>query len=188
MMIKPAIGDQMSAQGIRKEDVEFDIAITKYLNAGGTIERAQERLRLAAEKMQASAAQRTPERGHSGLADAEHSGEANRTQPMPSGRLQSASPLPYPHSRTRRDLTVIGKTQDSIKKGYLILMKTSDGRAWGSVGWHELDGMDRDGSIARLIKSKVATPMDRFATLNQVLSDKQFTEIYNEAQKQLPAE
>lgn len=187
MMIKPTIGDQMSSQGVRKEDVEFDIAITKYLNAGGTIERAQDRLLIAAEKMPAPVTQRTPD-GRSGLADAGHSGEAVRPQSTPSGQLTSASPQPYHQSRTRRGITAITSSQESIKKGYLILMKTSDGRAWGSVGWHELDGMDRDGSVARLIKSKVAAPMDRFATLDQVLSDKQFTEIYHESQKQLPAQ
>lgn len=115
MMIKPTIGDQMSSQGIRKEDVEFDIAITKYLNAGGTIERAQDRLLIAAEKMPAPVMQRTPD-GHSGLADAGHSGEATNS-PASKARLLSASPQPYHQSRTRRDLTAIASAQAREQAG-----------------------------------------------------------------------
>jgi len=42
-----SMGAAMQRAGVKPEDVAFDIAIAKYLNSGGTFERAHERLRIA---------------------------------------------------------------------------------------------------------------------------------------------
>lgn len=46
-----AIADQFRSQGIDHRDVEFDIAISKYLNAGGTVAGALRRVEIASERM-----------------------------------------------------------------------------------------------------------------------------------------
>ena len=71
------------------------------------------------------------------------------------GQMTLAVPA-RPHSRTTRDIQSILAVEPTIAKGLLEMRKTHDGRVWGSVCWHELDGMDRDGTIARLDTSRVA--------------------------------
>jgi hypothetical protein len=83
-----------------------------------------------------------------------------------------------PPARTTRGRDVIIAMQRNIRTGLLFMMKTSDGRAWGKVKYHELGGMTRDGEMARRIMDFVGTPMDREAPLNDLLTDAQFTEIY----------
>jgi hypothetical protein len=46
-----AMADAFEKNGLTKTDAEFDIAISKYLNSGGTIDRAYHRLNVAAAKM-----------------------------------------------------------------------------------------------------------------------------------------
>lgn len=99
-----------------------------------------------------------------------------------SGQLIPA--LPVRDADTKRGLKSISAIQSTIKQGLIELKKTTDGRPWGSVGWHELDGMDRDGAIARLVKQNVNPPRNQFAMLRTFVSNKQFEEIVSAAQKQ----
>lgn len=115
---------------------------------------------------------RVPDRGGEG-----HAPDA-RKHP-----LSLAQPVREP-SRTERGISSIKLVQSTIQKGLLELRKTADGKAWGSVCWHELEGMDRDGSIARLIKAGVNPPKNQHAELRSFLSNKQFEEICNAAKKQ----
>lgn len=91
---------------------------------------------------------------------------------------------PYLPGRSTRGLASIVATQRTMRSGLLFLTKTSDGRAWGDVGWHELDGMDRDGAIARIIKRKFGLPANRFVTLAEHMTDTQFLGVINEAKQQ----
>lgn len=51
MRPETAIGEALRNSGIESRDIEFDIAIAKYLNSGGTIDGAIKRLDVAAERM-----------------------------------------------------------------------------------------------------------------------------------------
>lgn len=102
--------------------------------------------------------------------------------PYASGHTSNA--LPVRDADTKRGLKSISAIQSTIKQGLIELKKTTDGRPWGSVGWHELDGMDRDGAIARLVKRNVNPPRNQFAMLRTFVSNKQFEEIVSAAQKQ----
>lgn len=101
------------------------------------------------------------------------------------GQSRPASPARPPiKPNPARGLTSIASIQPVIEKGLLEMRKTHDGRVWGSVGWHELDGMDHDGVIARLIKQKANPPKDKYAELRAVLTNKQFGEILDAAKEQ----
>jgi hypothetical protein len=58
--VMTSIAEQLQRSGVNPRDVQFDIAIARYLNSGGTIAGAQARLDLAAARM--------PGDGHSILA------------------------------------------------------------------------------------------------------------------------
>lgn len=210
-----AMKSALSKAGVRAEDVELDIALTKYLNSGGTIERAYDRVRVAADRMSgegqihcaddsrgSDAQTRQPVEDARGLKSRARFGHAAVSSPSSSNREGEghrggvsaghhgvALPVREPArpSNTTRGLASITAAQDAIKRGYLIIMKTSDGRPWGKVGWHELDGMGRDGTIAKLIKAKVNPPKNQFAKLDDLMTDAQFTEIYDAARKQIAA-
>lgn len=71
------------------------------------------------------------------------------------------------------------KIDKAVQKAVEILTfgyKVADGRDWADVGAHELDSLDRDGSMAREIKRElpVLTGNMRFANLREVLTVDQF--------------
>ena len=68
-MSDTALGAAFKRTGIRPEIVEFDKAITKLLNSGGTIEDARERVEAAAARLPPEADPRVP-KGHQMLASA----------------------------------------------------------------------------------------------------------------------
>lgn len=105
---------------------------------------------------------------------------------IPLPNLRAINPMPP--ARTTRGLAAIMSTQKTIKDGFIFIAKTSDGRPWGAVCYHELAGMKRDGTIARRIMDMIGTPMDQFASIDILLSDAQFREIYDaEATERAPA-
>jgi hypothetical protein len=68
-----------------------------------------------------------------------------------------------------------------IRFGY----KTADGTDWAQVGAHELDGMDRDGAMARAVKARIGvlTNEDRFRKIGDLMTAKQFEEVANDVRK-----
>ena len=112
-------------------------------------------------------------------------GEPGAMRSMPISRATQS----LPPARTARGLAAILSTQKTIKDGLIFIAKTSDGRPWGSVCYHELAGMKRDGTIARRVMDMIGTPMDQFASIDNLLTDAQFREIYDaEATERAPAD
>lgn len=68
-----------------------------------------------------------------------------------------------------------------IQFGY----KTADNTDWADVGAHELDGMDRDGAMARAVKARIGvlTNEDRFRTVGDLMTAKQFNEVVDQVRK-----
>lgn len=64
-------------------------------------------------------------------------------------------------------------------------VRTSDNRAWGDVGAHELHGMKRDGLIAKLISDRlgVLTNEQRFQPLRALIKPTEFAEILQQARQ-----
>lgn len=67
----------------------------------------------------------------------------------------------------------------------LDLTKTSDGRAWGDVGAHELDGMARDGAIARAVRARlgILTNEQRFKPLRELIRPDEFRALLREVRE-----
>jgi hypothetical protein len=230
------LGEALEAAGYHPRDVEFDLAIAKYLNSGGTIDGMIARVNVAAARM--------PGMGQETLAEQNHSRNAQTRQPVEDGgavsilpkgqqagapssssnheerghqtraldvgqRSSAPSPRVPDHSerghafgadnsgrsltatsrcepsRTERGLSSIKLVQTTIQKGLLQLRKTSDGRSWASIRWHELYGMRGDGGIADIILKRANPPKDKSSELITILSNKQFGEIVDDAQKQI---
>lgn len=66
-----------------------------------------------------------------------------------------------------------------LARTVLDTCKTSDGRAWGDVGAHELDAMDLDGVRARAIKDRIGplSNAQRFKPLRELITPEAFAEI-----------
>lgn len=124
------------------------------------------------------------------MADMQPKGQTIEPQfhPAPSSPLPRnntiSSPAPYkPRVITlerlekRRELQRIVQ----IKFGY----KTSDGTDWAQIGAHELDGMDRDGAMARAVKARIGilTNEDRFRTVGDLMTAKQFEEVADQVRR-----
>jgi hypothetical protein len=64
--------------------------------------------------------------------------------------------------------------------------KTADGRPWGNVGAHELDGMDRDGALARAVKARLGqlSNRQRFQTLRELMAPDAFEACVDELREQ----
>lgn len=87
---------------------------------------------------------------------------------------------PSPESKARID-SIIKRAVQHIQFGY----KTSDGTDWAQIGAHELDGMDRDGAMARAVKARIGvlTNEDRFRTVGDLMTAKQFNEVVDQVRR-----
>lgn len=217
MKHETALAAALQACGVRQEDVDFDIAIARYLNSGGTIERALALLNVAAARMSCEGLDRRAidvglhhvaqtrqqvedEIGRDGCALKEAVSKVPISHSFNRGgdglsvlatlrHTAPAIPVREPPKPVKpnapRGLTSIVSATQPIKRGFLIMHKTSDGRPWGKVHWYELDGMKRDGAVAQLVKHRFPRPADPDAKLDEILTDAQFAEIYHASQKQV---
>lgn len=205
-----AIAEAFQKQGLTAADAEFDIAVAKYLNSGGTIDRAMARLNAAAARMSGM--------GHGNSAREIQNIFAQTRQPvegeeaidtLPQGHLPNASapsfssgrdghqmraherlpPAAIPVREPKQQRTPIdfGAASVAIKtklaQSVMDRLHTSDGRAWGDVGAHELDGMSRDGALALALKNHlgVLSNKQRFKTIRDLVNPETFEAIRKQA-------
>lgn len=182
-----AIEEAMKKAGLHPRLVEFDKAIAKLLNSGGTIAEGQARLDIAATRMSGAAKNVVPSPGRLETATSrqpDDDGAAGQYEYASSAVVADLPAAPSPPARTSRGLSSISLTQPTIARGLLDTLKTSNGCVWGDVGWHELAGMDRDGCIARALKAEIAMPADQYTKIRQLISNKRFEELVDAARKQ----
>lgn len=202
-----ALSEAFSKVGVRPEDVEFDRAIAKYLNSGGSISRALARLNIAAARMSGVGhSHGSQQEGHRQSAQTRQpveDGEANKTvsngqkkgAPSSSSNRggeglcavaksgQSGCAFPVREPKPQRAPIDFGAASVVIKtklaQSVLDRVKTSDGRAWGDVGAHELDGMERDGALAQAVKSHIGvlSNAQRFKTIRELMNAETFEAI-----------
>lgn len=92
-----AIAEAFAKNGLEPRDVEFDIAIAKYLNSGGTIAGARDRLNAHAERMSGMGQISSAVTGHSNFAQTRQQvedGEAVIPSPT-AGRIPNALPSSF---------------------------------------------------------------------------------------------
>lgn len=72
--------------------------------------------------------------------------------------------------------------KNAIAKALFDRVFTSDGRPWGDVGAHELDGYARDGKMATALRNHlgVLTNEQRMKPIRELISPKKFEQIWSE--------
>lgn len=96
---------------------------------------------------------------------------------------------PIHKPRSVADIKASIEIERSSAKTILATMLTSYGMPWGEVGFHELDGMQRDGSIAQAIKhlygSRYAQGDNRlrFKRLKELLTPDEFKQAVDLARE-----
>ena len=135
------------AAGIRPEDVEFDRAIARaiavYLNNGGTIDRAYERLVLAAEKLPEGPASRA----RNGLE--EHADR--QPNPLRGGQHSADKIAPTAREPSTGQIEAMAKARAQAAKSIFDRVLTITGRAWGNITYRELREYAKDGEFARAL-------------------------------------
>jgi hypothetical protein len=206
MKIMTAIAEQLRKLSVHPRDVAFDIAISKYLNSGGTIAGMQARLDTAAARMpgmgrpwnadegrESVAQTRQPNEddgairkmplGHSNVAPSSSPNRGGEGQTDAAHRGPNADAAPVRDPKPQRAAIDFGTAAHAIKtklaQTVLDRIKTSDGRAWGDVGAHELDGMSRDGALAQAIKDHIGmlSNTQRFKTIRELVKPETFDAI-----------
>lgn len=203
--------DMFEKVGIDRKDIDLKIAYAKYLNSGGTIERARALLdEIAAgmpgedravgaancglhnsapsrQPVEDGGAERNVPRGHSSIAlpSSPSRGGEGQKHGAKEGQLAGALPVREPKP-IRAPVNLGGQHSIALKTDLantvLDRVKTSDGRAWGDVGAHELDGMDRDGALARAVKAHLGVLLNkqRFMKVRDLVSPATFEKIRSE--------
>lgn len=113
---------------------------------------------------------------------------ASSPQANGSGPAQHAHPrLVIPVTPVRRpplDFTsdFIRTAKNTIAQSVFDRIRTSDGRAWGDVGAHELDSMARDGTMANAIRVRIGvlSNSQRFMKVRELISPETFEQIRSE--------
>ena len=100
----------------------------------------------------------------------------------PSSSTESSgqkSKWPLSPSRLRARLVARTVTAQTIFER----CRTADGRTWASIGAHELDGMSRDGALARIVKARIGvlSSAHRFKTIPELMSAAAFEECRNKS-------
>lgn len=104
-------------------------------------------------------------------------------------RIAAPARQPIQKPRSAADIKAAIEIERSSAKTILATMLTSDGIPWGDVGFHELDGMQRDGSIAQAIKhlygSRYARGDNRlrFRRLKELLTPDEFRQAVDLAKE-----
>ena len=126
---------------------------------------------------------------------------ASRASPSPSNGAPEGQSIRATHEqdsparqpihkpRSVADIKASIEIERISAKTILATMLTSDGMPWGEVGFHELDGMQRDGSIAQAIKqlygSRYAQGDNRlrFKRLKELLTPDEFKQAVDLARE-----
>ena len=201
------LGDALVSAGLSRAEMEFGAAVIKFLKSGGTAVRAHALIDATAERMSGRGLDlHAAPSGRSMFAPTRQPVEDGAAfSGLPSGQLNNASPssfnrggegriadaqeshsrcaLPVREPKPQRAAIDFGEAAHAIKtrlaQTVLDRVKTSDGRAWGDVGAHELDGMWRDGALARAIRDHIGvlSNTQRFMTVRDLVNAETFEAI-----------
>jgi hypothetical protein len=176
-----ALAEAFFKAGLHPRDAAFDVALTKYINSGGTFAGARERID-AAERMSGRGHEKDVVTGLKALAltrqPVEDDGDirivpVGQPQAAPSSSFnrggeghregaqsrQIAAALPVREPKPQRAPIDFGAASVAIKtklaQTVLDRVQTNDGRAWGDVKYYELDHMGRDGALAQALRNHI---------------------------------
>ncbi len=205
-MAQTAIAEAFASKGIHRAEVEFMVAVSKYLNQGGTIARAHA-LIDEAERRGGGGRNDRASNGHCGRADAsppndggtglraraDKAGPVLPVPPSPQARREeghvelaakasAAVPTPAPrpkHTEARRGAVSIAAVQPALARS-LFDRQLPDGRTLRQVRWNECPALaqrySRDARILLAIHN-YAVPVDAGAKLDSIVSEAELKSI-----------
>ena len=183
-----ALGAKLSDKlGMDARDVRFSVALSEFFNHGGTVERAYELVALAAERMGKSAKVRMPE-GQDEAADAPRIDAAKGQGPSADkavADMPDAAPRNKP-GHAKRGIAAISAVQETVSRSLFDTTKLPDGRSLREVRWAEVPQLaQRYTFLARvmLLVHRKAVPADPAATLDNIVSEAELTEIIGSVEK-----
>ncbi|WP_146618614.1 hypothetical protein [Rhodoplanes elegans] len=119
-----------------------------------------------------------------------HSPRARAPSPLRERADQSRIVTQSPGVRPARDpsptqLRAVDAVKGAAADAIWRVKKTSDGRAWGEIGYHELAGLARDGGIAKALIDHIGAVNDkqRFAPLPTLVSAGTFETLCRNAER-----
>lgn len=178
-----ALGAKLSDKlGMDARDVRFSVALSEFFNHGGTVERAYELVALAAERMGKSAKDCVPE------ADAPRidAAKGHRQRADKAGLyVPDAAPRNKP-GHAKRGIAAISAVQETVSRSLFDTTKLPDGRSLREVRWAEVPQLaQRYTFLARvmLLVHRKAVPADPAATLDNIVSEAELTEIIGSVEK-----
>lgn len=178
--------------GYSRRDAQLFMALQRFFDDGGSKARAKELVEIAAERMPSEGRSTIAIDGQVVCADARQSNDSGegrisvaRNGQGPCALRGQSIPVPSVREPSAADVAAMRKVGAVSALSILDRVRTSDGRAWGSVGAHELDGMERDGAIAGLIKAKlgVLTNEQRFKQIRELMKPEEFEAITQRARE-----
>ncbi len=199
------LAEAFQKYGVSPQVVELRVALARFINQGGTV--AQIRAELdAIERMsgmgrvgnaksgQAAYAQtRQPledggavlgvPKGPYQVAASSSSNRGGEGQVVSADTGHLCSALPVREPKPQRAPIDFGAAAHAIKTRLALTVldrfKTSDGRPWGDIGAHELDGMGRDGALAQALKAHIGqlSNAQRFLTVRDLVNAETFEAI-----------
>lgn len=129
----------------------------------------------------------TADKGHRDHASPSSFNRAQEANPRLLSNSGLSTPAPVREPKPQRAAIDFGAASVAIKtklaQSVLDRAKTSDGRAWGDVGAHELDGMSRDGALAKALKDHLGmlSNEQRFKKIRDLVNPETFEAIRSQA-------
>ncbi len=180
-----------------RNEAQLRVDLARYLNRGGTFDRLREIVQELSGEGQSLAVRKDQ------VVDAvpgQPNGDGGANLVMPTGRIPRVPSSPPQANRPGHSAgdaksnpgmpapvrepsvgarAAAARVAQSIVITVFDRVKTSDGRPWGNVGAHELDGMTRDGAVANAVKEKLGplSNRQRFQTLRELLTPPEFESI-----------
>lgn len=187
-MRSTALADAFEKAGLLPRDAELDIAIAKYLNAGGTIEGAQARLVAATAKVSGTSQLQSVAFGdHRGSASSPDRDRGDLKRVVQSDHLKNVTPVREPSAGQR---SAAASVRNVVSITILDTFKVRDGRAIGDVRMGEVERLRAanvmEAAIFELIQQHAVANSD--AKIRDVITPKQFQRMQQQASEMADAE
>lgn len=173
-MGKTALAGAFEKAGVFPRDAELDVAIAKYLNAGGSIEGARLRLDEAEKKLGDGHCRRVGD-DQSSYASSDRSRDGHDKLAQ-SGRYTNAAPAREPSAGQR---AAAANVRNVVSITVLDTFKIRDGRAIGDVRFGEVERLRAASAMEAAIFERIQqhAVANSDAKIRDVITPKQFQRI-----------
>jgi hypothetical protein len=173
--------EKFRVAGVSQHEVRFYVALSEFLNKGGSVERAHALIDEAAKRMGSEGQNRLSSNGRPPAADTSRTHDRAGPQSL-ADKAQAAMPRPVSHIY----LTAARKGAQHIALTVLDSFKVRDGRAIGDLPWSGLNrliGMNtREASVLRMVRDNIGgMPADPNTPLRDLIEAEELERIIQKA-------